>query len=290
MIMKILTFILLIFFNSFVIADPLKNAIESEIRSDKNVARDVYRHPYETLTFFGIRPDMTVIELSPGGGWYTEILAHYLKDNGELIAVHFDPSMGDFAKRVRDNFEKKLASSSVYDQVKLASLNSKYSEVESVDVVVTFRNLHNWIGPNWDFIIKNSYASLKKGGLLGVVEHRAKEGTSIENMKKTGYVTEKYAIESIEKLGFKLIAKSEINSNPKDTKDHPRGVWTLPPVMRLKELDQDKYLQIGESDRFTFLFKKFEDYYDKSRQDSFSYRRFRIYCDTLHIKTCCSRL
>ena len=199
MIMKILTFILLIFFNSFALADPLKNAIESEIRSDKNVARDVYRHPYETLTFFGIRPDMTVIELS---------------------------------------------------------LNSKYSEVESVDVVVTFRNLHNWIGPNWDFIIKNSYASLKKGGLLGVVEHRAKEGTSIENMKKTGYVTEKYAIESIEKLGFKLIAKSEINSNPKDTKDHPRGVWTLPPVMRLKELDQDKYLQIGESDRFTFLFKK----------------------------------
>ena len=199
---------------------------------------------------------MTVIELSPGGGWYTEILAHYLKDNGELIAVHFDPSMGDFAKRVRDNFEKKLASSSVYDQVKLASLNSKYSEVESVDVVVTFRNLHNWIGPNWDFIIKNSHTSLKKGGLLGVVEHRAKEGTSIENMKKTGYVTEKYAIESIEKLGFKLIAKSEINSNPKDTKDHPRGVWTLPPVMRLKELDQDKYLQIGESDRFTFLFKK----------------------------------
>ena len=256
MIMKILTFILLIFFNSFALADPLKNAIESEIRSDKNVARDVYRHPYETLTFFGIRPDMTVIELSPGGGWYTEILAHYLKDNGELIAVHFDPSMGDFAKRVRDNFEKKLASSSDYDQVKLASLNSKYSEVESVDVVVTFRNLHNWIGPNWDFIIKNSYASLKKGGLLGVVEHRAKEGTSIENMKKTGYVTEKYAIESIEKLGFKLIAKSEINSNPKDTKDHPRGVWTLPPVMRLKELDQDKYLQIGESDRFTFLFKK----------------------------------
>ena len=256
MIMKILTFILLIFFNSFALADPLKNAIESEIRSDKNVARDVYRHPYETLTFFGIRPDMTVIELSPGGGWYTEILAHYLKDNGELIEVHFDPSMGDFAKRVRDNFEKKLASSSVYDQVKLASLNSKYSEVESVDVVVTFRNLHNWIGPNWDFIIKNSYASLKKGGLLGVVEHRAKEGTSIENMKKTGYVTEKYAIESIEKLGFKLIAKSEINSNPKDTKDHPRGVWTLPPVMRLKELDQDKYLQIGESDRFTFLFKK----------------------------------
>ena len=256
MIMKILTFILLTFFNSFALADPLKNAIESEIRSDKNVARDVYRHPYETLTFFGIRPDMTVIELSPGGGWYTEILAHYLKDNGELIADHFDQSMGDFAKSVRDNFEKKLASNSVYDQVKLASLNSKYSEVESVDVVVTFRNLHNWIGPNWDFIIKNSYASLKKGGLLGVVEHRAKEGTSIENMKKTGYVTEKYAIESIEKLGFKLIAKSEINSNPKDTKDHPRGVWTLPPVMRLKELDQDKYLQIGESDRFTFLFKK----------------------------------
>ena len=256
MFMKTLVFILFIFFNPLVLADSLKSAIESEIRSNKNIARDIYRNPYETLSFFGIRPDMKVIELSPGGGWYTEILAHYLKDEGELIAAHFDPSMSDFAKRVRDNFEKKLASSSVYDDVKLVSLNEQYSEVESIDAVVTFRNLHNWIGPNWDFIIKNSHKSLKKGGLLGVVEHRAKEGTSLENMKKTGYVTEEYAIESIEKLGFKLVAKSEINSNPKDTKDHPKGVWTLPPVLRLKELDQDKYLQIGESDRFTFLFKK----------------------------------
>ena len=228
---KYLIFFLILFLNPLAMADPLKDAVESDVRSNKSIARDVHRNPYETLTFFGIRPDMKVIELSPGGGWYTEILASYLKEEGELIAAHFDPSMGDFAKRVRGNFEKKLASSSVYDRVKLVSLNTQYSEAESVDAVVTFRNLHNWIGPNWDFIIKSAHKSLKKGGVLGVVEHRAKQGTSLENMKKTGYVTEKYAIESIEKLGFKLIAKSEINSNPKDTKDHPRGVWTLPPVM-----------------------------------------------------------
>ena len=177
MYMKTLAFILFIFFNPFVLADSLKSAIESEIRSDKNILRDIHRNPYETLTFFGIRPDMKVIELSPGGGWYTEILAPYLKEEGELIAAHFDPSMGDFAKRVRGNFEKKLASSSVYDRVKLVSLNTQYSEAESVDAVVTFRNLHNWIGPNWNFIITSAHKSLKKGGVLGVVEHRAKQGT-----------------------------------------------------------------------------------------------------------------
>ena len=164
--------------------------------------------------------------------------------------------MGGFAKRVRDSFEKKLSSNSIYDRVKVVSLNSKYSEENSVDAILTFRNLHNWIGPSWDLIMTNTYQSLKEGGIFGVVEHRAKENTSVQDMKKTGYVTENYAIEYIEKYGFKLISKSEVNSNIKDTKDHPKGVWTLPPVMRLKEVDQEKYLEIGESDRFTFLFQK----------------------------------
>ena len=161
---------------------------------------------------------------------------------------------------MRRGFEEKIKYNEDFSKIKMSVLAmppGKLTEDNSVDMVVTFRNLHNWLKSGYlKNVFQVSFNALKPRGIFGVVEHRAKEGTSIENMKKTGYVTEKYAIESIEKLGFKLIAKSEINSNPKDTKDHPRGVWTLPPVMRLKELDQDKYLQIGESDRFTLLFKK----------------------------------
>ena len=135
-------------------------------------------------------------------------------------------------------------------------LNSELAEQNSVDAALTFRNLHNWLGPNLDDIFSNTFTALKPGGLFGVVEHRAKPGTSMENMKKSGYVTEEHAIKVAKKHGFELVSKSEINANPKDSANHPRGVWTLPPVLRLKEKDKEKYLAIGESDRMTLLFRK----------------------------------
>ena len=235
----------------------LKGAIASEDRTPKNVQRDPFRNPYETLSFFGIESDMTVIELSPGGGWYTEILANYIHYPGTLIAAHFNAdSDRAYYRRSRANFEEKVSNNPMYGRVEIVDLDSNLAEPETVDAVLTFRNLHNWLGPQMDGIFSNTYKALKPGGVFGVVEHRAKPGTSMDIMKKSGYVTEQLAIEVAKKHGFELVAKSEVNSNPKDTADHPRGVWTLPPNLGLKEVDKDKYLQIGESDRMTLLFKK----------------------------------
>ena len=240
--------------NSF--AHDLKGAIASEDRTPKNVVRDVYRNPYETLDFFGIKQDMTVVELSPGGGWYTEILANYIHYPGTLIAAHFNPVAGGYYKRGRANFEKKMNSNPMYGRVEIVNIDSTLAEPNSVDAVLTFRNLHNWLGPLMDTIFSNSYKALKPGGIFGVVEHRANEGTTLEMMKKSGYVTEKHAIEMAKKHGFELVSTSEVNSNPKDIKNYPKGVWTLPPNLRMKEEDKEKYLEIGESDRMTLLFKK----------------------------------
>ena len=235
----------------------LEDAINSKDRSLKNVKRDQYRNPYETLSFFEIQQDMKVVELSPGGGWYTEILANYIHAPGMLIAAHFDKnSERAFYVRMRNSFENKINQNPMYKNVSVVDLSSKLAEAESVDAVLTFRNLHNWIGPQIDLIFSNAHTALKKGGILGVVEHRANPGTSLEEMKKTGYVTEEYAINIAKKHGFTLISKSEINANPKDTKDYESGVWTLPPVLRLKEDNKQKYLAIGESDRMTLLFRK----------------------------------
>ena len=237
-------------------AHDLKGAVASEDRTPKNVARDIYRNPYETLNFFGIESDMTIIELSPGGGWYTEILANYIHYPGTLIAAHFNPEAGNYQKRGRANFEKKMNSNPMYGRVEIVDIDSSLAEPNSIDAVLTFRNLHNWLGPNLDGIFSNSYKALKPGGIFGVVEHRADAGTTLEKMKKSGYVTERHAIKMAEKHGFELVSKSEVNANPKDIKDYPRGVWTLPPNLRLKEVDREKYLNIGESDRMTLLFRK----------------------------------
>ena len=239
------------------IAHDLEGAINSSDRTEKNVLRDKYRNPYETISFFGIKSDMTVVELSPGGGWYTEIFANYLHEPGNLIAAHFDSdSEREYFKRGRANFEKKMQSSNMYNNVSIVDLSSNLAPENSVDAVVTFRNLHNWIGPQMDTIFQNSYKALKSGGIFGVVEHRANPGTSLDTMKKSGYVTESYAIAIAEKHGFVLVGKSEINANPKDLKNYERGVWTLPPSLRLKDKDKEKYLAIGESDRMTLLFVK----------------------------------
>ena len=247
--MKYISLILsLLLFMSSVGSHSLKESIESDTRDLENKKRDIYRHPYETLNFFGIKSDMIIVELNPGGGWYTEILANFIHEPGTLITAQGDYYM--------DRFKKKIESSSIYEKVKIVPLNSNLAEENTVDAVLTFRNLHNWLGPQMDLIFSNTYKALKPGGKFGVVEHRAKPGTDLEMMKKSGYVTEDHAIETAIKHGFKLVDKSEINSNPKDTKDYSKGVWTLPPRLRLETVDRDKYISIGESDRMTLLFMK----------------------------------
>ena len=255
--MKIIFLILLLVSGPSILADQLREALESSDRKAENVIRDIYRSPYETITFFKIKPNMKVIELSPGGGWYTEILANYLSDSGLLIAAHFNPEIKNkYLKRSRANFENMLSSKENFRKVKLVNLDSALAPTESVDAVLTFRNLHNWLGPNMDNIFQNSFNALKPGGYFGIVEHRAKPGTSLQEMKESGYVTESHAIKVAENNGFTLVGKSEINANLNDNTNHPKGVWTLPPTLRLKEVDKSKYLQIGESDRMTLLFMK----------------------------------
>ena len=254
---KLIVFVFLMSFLPTLNSHDLESAISSEQRSAKNVTRDSSRHPYETLTFFEIKPSMKVVELSPGGGWYTEILANYIHKPGQLIAAHFDKdSQRAYFQRSRASFEKRIDEDPLFKDIEIVDLSSSLAEPGSVDAVLTFRNLHNWLGPQMDTIFANSSKALKPGGLFGVVEHRAKPGTSMEMMKKSGYVTEEHAIAVAKKHGFTLVARSEVNSNPKDSASHPGGVWTLPPSLRLKDKDREKYLEIGESDRMTLLFKK----------------------------------
>lgn len=245
---KIFLPFLLILSVESLLAHDLEKAIGSPDRTPAYAARDNYRNPLETLQFFGIEQDMTVVELNPGGGWYTEILANYIHYPGTLIAAS-----GSY---YTEKFNKKMDSNPMYGRVELVDLKSSLADPDSVDAIVTFRNLHNWLGEPMDAIFKASYKALKKGGSFGVVEHRAKPGTSLEDMKSSGYVTEKLAIETAKRIGFELIAKSEINANSKDTKDYEKGVWTLPPRYRLGEKDKQKYSNIGESDRMTLLFRK----------------------------------
>ncbi|MEI6737605.1 MAG: methyltransferase [Pseudomonadota bacterium] len=238
-----------------------KSAIDSALagthRSDANRARDQYRHPKETLAFFGVKPESTVIEIWPGGGWYTEVLAPYLRDKGSYIAAFPAQSVKGLK-----NFQDKLATApAIYDKVKIvphgvpAALDIK--PAGGADVVLTFRNVHNWLKDGWtDAFMKSFFDALKPGGVLGVVEHRAKAGTTLKESMDSGYVTDAYVIERALAAGFKLDARSEINANPKDTKDYKQGVWTLPPVLAEKETDRAKYLAIGESDRMTLRFVK----------------------------------
>jgi predicted methyltransferase len=245
----------------------LDKAIAADHRTPAYVERDPYRHPKETLEFFGLEPGQTVVEVWPGRGWYTEILAPYLRDGGQYYAAGFAISLEADAtpKYMRDinaAFATKMAERpDVYSKVIVSELGKPdrwhACPPGTADLVLTFRNVHNWLESEYeDDMFRAFHAALKPGGVLGVVEHRAKPGTSREQMIKSGYVTEAYVIEQAEKAGFKLQAKSEVNANPNDTADHPRGVWTLPPVLRLKDEDREKYLAIGESDRMTLRFVK----------------------------------
>lgn len=236
----------------------LQKVIASSHRSAKNRARDRDRHPLETLEFFGVSPTQTVVELWPGNGWYTEILAPFLRDRGQLIVTNFDPTKSKPAKALQD---KLVASPDIFSKVKVATIDPpqklKLASNNSVDVVLTFRNIHNWIiGGYADKVYAAAFQALKPNGILGVEEHRAKAGTNLQESAKTGYIDENGVIAEIEKVGFKFLGKSEINANPKDTKDYPDGVWTLPPTLRLGDKDKERYLAIGESDRMTLKFIK----------------------------------
>lgn len=244
-------------------ADPLASVIQGAHRTDDFKARDKYRHPYETLTFFGIKPDMTVVELWPGGGWYTEILAPYLKDHGEYIAAGFDQAATTgYIPRVRGAYAEKLAANpGLYGQVTVTELappdKLAVAPEGTADMVLTFRNLHNWMGAGQvQAVLAAAYKALKPGGILGLVEHRGDAARPQDPKGATGYVTEAYAIALVEAAGFKLDAKSEINANPKDSRDYSNGVWSLPPALRGDAADYDKYLAIGESDRMTLRFRK----------------------------------
>lgn len=242
----------------------LEQAIAGKHRDPVNAARDKYRHPKQTLEFFGIQPDMTVLETLPGAGWYTEILAPYLRDRGNLIVATMlltNDSPEYFHKRQATYYAKMDAAPEIYGRVKRTTFKKeKYLEdVEdnSVDMVLDSRNLHNYIRfGGAEELFGTYYRILKPGGILSVIDHRAPEGVDVKQFADTGYVPESYAIALAEQSGFKLVAKAEINANPKDTKNHPKGVWTLPPVYRLGNEDKEKYSAIGESDRMTIKFIK----------------------------------
>jgi len=251
-----------------VAADPIDDAVAAKTRSESNVARDKYRHPAETLRFFGVEPDMTVVEIWPGGGWYTEVLGPLLAEEGQLyLAVFSDKAEGQPEYRARLNKalrEKIKADPAAYGDVKITHLHIPgelvIAPAGSADRVFTFRNVHNWLAADQsETAFKAFFDALKPGGMLGVVEHRAKPGTDLAAMKQSGYVTEEKVIELARSAGFELVEKSDVNANPKDTANHPKGVWTLPPSLRLGDTDRAKYEAIGESDRMTLLFRKPEN-------------------------------
>lgn len=246
-------------------ASVLDAVLAGSWRDPANVARDGYRHPKETLSFFGLSPTQTVIEITPGGGWYSEILAPYLRDGGQYIAAVVDPSSvaegrsRDYQQKNKTTLETKFGTASTqYGRAKIVGYDPKapvFGPADSADLVLTFRNVHNWRSSGQaEGMFKGFFAVLKPGGVLGVVEHRAKADVPADD--KSGYVGQAQVIAMAEAAGFKLQEKSEVNANPRDTKDHPNGVWTLPPVNDHEAKDDAKYKAIGESDRMTLRFVK----------------------------------
>jgi predicted methyltransferase len=245
-------------------AAKLAQAIDSPARSPENRARDAWRHPHETLLFFGIEPDMRVLELWPGGAWYTEILAPFLAPEGRLAITSFDPNGP--ADEPATRYAKELADKLAADPARFGAVDVipvdppaklVLGDADSYDLVLTFRNNHGWINGGYhDAVYAEAFRVLKPGGVMGVVQHRAAEGAEAIASAKTGYVPEAFVIEAAARAGFELSGRSEVNANPKDTKDHPEGVWTLPPSYRLGDVDRAKYAAIGESDRMTLRFVK----------------------------------
>jgi predicted methyltransferase len=233
----------------------LAAAVAAPSRSPENVARDGARHPQQTLAFFGITPTQTVVELWPGKGWFTEILAPLEREHGKLITV--SPT-GDYLQPFKDFLASKPA---VYDRVEVVEVTPPdklaLGADGSADAVLTFRNLHGWVNGGYSQQLHEAvFRVLKPGGVFGVEEHRAPPGTSPEVSAKSGYISEEAEIATATKAGFVLEERSEINANPKDTKDHVNGVWSLPPSYRGGDVDKEKFKAIGESDRMTLRFRK----------------------------------
>lgn len=243
-------------------AAKLRSVIAGDHRTTRYSARDQFRHPYEVLSFFGVKPDMTVVELFPGGGWWTEILGPYLRENGRYYAANHQPGVGsERRQRSLKRYTAKLAARpDLYGSTKvtvLAPPQTAIAPAGSADVVLTFRNVHNWMKAGTAAsIYRAMFMALKPGGVLGVVEHRGDPSVKQDPKGISGYVNQSHAIELAVAAGFRLVAMSEVNANPNDTKDHPAGVWTLPPGYRLKDKDRAKYQAIGESDRMTLKFIK----------------------------------
>jgi len=240
----------------------LAQLLKAPYRTPANVARDIYRHPVEVLSFFGIKENGTVVEILPGSrGYFLEILAPYLRARGRYIAANRDENA---APRYLEDHQKFLArlkeDEAVFAKVEVTKFNADLHEIApagSADFVLTFRNLHNWIERNEiDGALRAFHKALKPGGILGVTDHRGRTDLTQEAQMKFGYVREDVAIKLMEKAGFKLIGTSPVKNNPKDTKDYPDGVWTLPPSFRLGDKDRAKYQAIGESDRFVHKYVK----------------------------------
>ncbi|MBV6824965.1 class I SAM-dependent methyltransferase [Pseudomonas sp. PD9R] len=242
-------------------AEQYANVLAGSWRAPENVARDGYRHPQQSLQFFGLGPKQTVIEITPGNGWYSELLAPLLKDQGQYVAAVQAPTVSDSARKNEEKLKNKFAADPAqYAKAQLLEFDPKapaLGQPGSADTVLTFRNVHNWVlADTAPLMFQAFFKVLKPGGVLGVVDHRAKDGASLEDIKHSGYLTTDYVVKLATDAGFKLEEQSEINANPKDTKDYPEGVWTLPPALTLGDKDRAKYLAIGESDRMTLRFVK----------------------------------
>lgn len=257
------------FADSTPLAVRVAQSMDGPHRSIENKARNQYRHPVETLEFFGIEDGMKVMEIWPGGGWYTEILAPVMRNNGQFIVAMWDPAVEgqpqyryDLPKQMEKTFAEYP---DLYDQVETVFFSPPESdslgEAESVNAILTFRNIHGWISSGDAQSIFNEFARvLRPNGILGVVQHRADDGADPAVSAKKGYVSEQAVIELATNAGLKLTGSSEVNANPNDSKDYANGVWTLPPSYRLGDTDREKYAAIGESDRMTLRFvKPYED-------------------------------
>jgi predicted methyltransferase len=245
----------------------IDKALAGSHRIERNKARDRYRHPKETLTFFGLRRDMTVVEIWPGGGWYTEILAPVLKGKGKLYLAQYGSNSTFDYQRVENAALKEKASKNpeVFGEVQFTSLwtpnELTIAPAGTADLVVTFRNVHNWLEPRYKQdpakLFGAFFTALKPGGILGVTDHRWPDPRTEDPNAENGYVSEERVIQLAKVAGFEFVGRSDVNRNPKDTHDHKNGVWTLPPDLSVPEgEDKQKYIEIGESDRMTLKFRK----------------------------------
>jgi predicted methyltransferase len=246
-------------------SDPgaISAGVDGLHRSEMASARDAFRHPNEVLGFCGLGADQDILEIWPGGGWYTDILAPVVREGGSYTAAIFGPHAPEgFRPRLDGELRARFADNpEIYGVPRVVPLwvpqNLDLGDAGSIDTVFTFRNLHNWLKGEYEAeILASVYEVLEPGGTFCVVDHRANAQIPIDPLAESGYVDEGYAIQVITAAGFRLEAVSDINDNPRDTSDHPRGVWTLPPSLRLGEEDREHYQGIGESDRFTLRFVK----------------------------------